>query len=52
MAELELHGSKKYIKYMAKHLPEEHPKTRGHIEVELESERKHRCKGTVWTGEF
>ena len=53
MTEIEIHTTKKYAKYLKPHLEEEHPKTRGHIEVE--TEKKRRCKielGTVFTGEF
>ncbi len=56
MAEVEIKNvSKKYAKYISKHLPSEHPKTRGHIEVDLESEKKSaysKLKGTIFTGEF
>jgi len=40
MAELEIKGSKKYIKYLAAHLQEEHPKTKGHVEVELGKKKR------------
>ncbi len=40
MAEIEIKGSKKYLKYLKKHLQIEHPKTIGKIETDFE--RKHR----------
>ena len=40
MCKLEIKGSKKYIKYLASHLAEEHPKTKGHIEVKLGKKRR------------
>ena len=33
MAKLIINGSNKYIKYLSKHLQEEHPKTKGKIKV-------------------
>ena len=35
MAELIIKGSKKYIKYLDKHLGEEHPKTKHNKKVKL-----------------
>jgi len=42
MSEIEIKCSKKYIKYLAAHLQEEHPKTKGHIEVELKGKKRRR----------
>lgn len=33
MATAKVSGSKKYVKYLAKHLQKEHPKTKGKIKV-------------------
>jgi hypothetical protein len=34
MAELEIKGTKKYIKYLKKHLEKEHPKTKGKMKCD------------------
>jgi len=54
MAEIEIHTTKKYAKYLKPHLEEEHPKTRGHIEIESEKEKPKHKKlfGTIWTGKY
>jgi len=36
MAELEIKGTNKYIKYLSKHLKIEHPSTKKRMEVELD----------------
>lgn len=33
MAKLQIKGSKKYLDYLAKHLPKEHRKTKGKIKI-------------------
>jgi len=33
MAKAIIHGSKKYVTYLAKHLQKEHPKTKGKVKV-------------------
>ena len=36
-----------------KHLKQEHPKYSKNAEIESEkTERKHRCKNTIWTGKW
>lgn len=40
MAELEIHGTKQYLKYLKEHLEVEHPKTRGKIEIETKRRKR------------
>ena len=40
MAEIEIEGTNRYIKYLSKHLKHEHPSTKKRMEVELDKPMK------------
>lgn len=40
MSELEIRGSKKYLKYLKKHLEKEHPSTKGKIKIEKKRHKR------------
>ena len=40
MAELEIKGTDKYIKYLSKHLIREHPSTKKRMKIKLDGDKK------------